>query len=142
MKNKYISKNIDDTYTIAKNLVETLSGGEIIALNGELGSGKTVFAKGIAKTLGVKGNVNSPTFVLMKTYNTSNKKIKKMVHVDVYRLGEKASVDTIGLDDFTNSKDTIIIIEWFDYIKNTFSNKVIKIDIKHISENTREFSIS
>ena len=77
------SKNVEQTYELAYKLSKYVKGGDIILLNGDLGAGKTTLVKGFAKALGVKQPVTSPTFTLLKTYDTDNFCI---VHIDAYRL--------------------------------------------------------
>src|SRR3989338_7673870 len=89
------------TRAFGAKLARELKGGEIIALVGNLGSGKTTFVKGLAKGLGVKDVITSPTFVLMKIYKAKHKTIKNFVHVDCYRI-PGIELTAIGLDDFLN----------------------------------------
>ena len=92
-------------------MARELKDGEIIALVGHLGSGKTTFIKGLAKGLGVKDTITSPTFVLMKIYKTKHKSIRKFVHVDCYRV-PGIELASIGLTDYLNQPDTVVAIEW------------------------------
>lgn len=80
-------------------------------LKGNLGSGKTTFLKGLAKGLGVRNVVTSPTFVLMKVYQAKHKHIRTFVHVDCYRL-PGAELAAIGLGDYLNEPNTVVAIEW------------------------------
>tara|TARA_B100001964_G_scaffold226275_1_gene275002 strand:- start:177 stop:599 length:423 start_codon:yes stop_codon:yes gene_type:complete len=128
---KYITNNIEETKKVAEDLVSKLKDISFIALIGNLGAGKTFFVKALAKKLGVVENITSPTFVLMKVYDTKNKKIKKLVHVDCYRLEGKEDLDDIGLEDYMKEKNTLIIIEWADKISNLPVHSLkIKIEIK------------
>lgn len=101
------------TKALGLKLATKLKGGEIIALTGHLGSGKTTFVKGLAKGLGVKETITSPTFVLMKVYNTKHKTIKQFVHIDCYRV-PGLEITSIGLNDYVNRSDTVVVIEWAD----------------------------
>lgn len=138
---KIITNNEKETRDLAKNLAKTLNGGEIIGLNGELGAGKTIFTKGIAEGLDIKNNVNSPTFVLMKVYDAENKNIKKLVHIDAYRIKHPKDLEAIGALDYINRKDTVTIIEWIENIKEIISKETIDIELKHLGENKREVII-
>ncbi|MBN1326292.1 tRNA (adenosine(37)-N6)-threonylcarbamoyltransferase complex ATPase subunit type 1 TsaE [Candidatus Falkowbacteria bacterium] len=130
----YISKNEKNTYQIAAKLAKKLRGGEIIALEGDLGVGKTIFTKGLGKAFSIKQHITSPTFVLMKIYRIQNKKfrIKNLVHVDCYRLDEPQELFYLGLEEYINRPDTIVIIEWADKIKKylTKFKKIIWIKFK------------
>ncbi len=141
---KYISKTKKDTYKIASQLAKKLKGGEIIALQGDLGAGKTTFTQDLAKFLGVKKQVTSPTFVLMKVYPISNHKspIINFVHVDCYRLDDPQELFYLGIEEYLNKKDVIVVIEWADKIKKYLRKfkKVIWIKIT-IKNNQRYFTI-
>jgi tRNA threonylcarbamoyladenosine biosynthesis protein TsaE len=141
---KYISKTEKETYQIAANLAKKLKGGEIIALEGDLGAGKTTFVKGLAKAFGIKQHVTSPTFVLMKIYECRNPKseIRNLVHVDCYRLDEPQELFYLGIEEYLNKPDTIIVIEWADKIKGYLKKfkKIIWLKIK-IQKNQRNFNI-
>jgi len=137
---EYIVNNIDETNKVAEDLVSKLKGKSVIALSGNLGAGKTTFVKAIANKLGVEENVTSPTFVLMKLYNTKDEKIKKIIHVDCYRLDGKEDLYEIGLEDYLEYKDSLVVIEWADKIVN-LPDDIIKINIKIIGENKRNIKI-
>ncbi|MFC1598640.1 tRNA (adenosine(37)-N6)-threonylcarbamoyltransferase complex ATPase subunit type 1 TsaE [Patescibacteria group bacterium] len=116
---RYISKTEEQTYQIAAKLASKLKGGEIIALQGDLGAGKTIFTKGLAKALGMKNQITSPTFVLMKVYPIGHKPsaISQFVHIDCYRLDDAQELFYLGIEEYLNKKDTIVVIEWADKIK-------------------------
>jgi len=137
---EYIVNNIDETNKVAEDLVSKLKGKSVIALSGNLGAGKTTFVKAIANKLGVEENVTSPTFVLIKLYNTKDEKIKKIIHVDCYRLDGKEDLYEIGLEDYLEYKDSLVVIEWADKIVN-LPDDIIKINIKIIGENKRNIKI-
>lgn len=129
---KYISKSEKETFEFSKNLAASFKGGEIICLEGNLGAGKTVFSKGIAYGLGYKNNVNSPTFIVMKVYDIENKNIKNLVHIDAYRLQGIDDLISIGVQEYFEKKDTVVIIEWPEKIKKILPKNIlwIKINIK------------
>jgi len=131
MEYKYTSRSIDDTMELAENIESEKFPGMVICLDGELGSGKTVFVKGFAKGLGITEIVTSPTFNLIKEYNSGE---MPLYHMDVYRIEE--SDNTIGFDDYFNS-DAISIIEWSDMILDKLPNERLEIKFKIIDENTR-----
>ena len=130
------SKNVEQTYILAEKLAKLIKGGDIILLNGDLGAGKTTFVKGFAKAIGIKESVNSPTFTLLKTYQSND---YCLVHVDAYRL-EGSSFEE--LDDYL-SDENVIFIEWSSCISNTdFIDDYLAIDIKYKSKNQREYVLS
>ena len=133
---KIISKNVEQTYNLASKLAKHIKGGDIILLNGDLGAGKTTFVKGFAKEIGVKIPVTSPTFNLLKTYETDK---YTLVHVDAYRL-EGGSFDE--LYDYAN-EENVIFIEWSNCLADQeLIENHLAIDIKYISKNQRWYIIS
>ena len=138
---EYIAKSQAETEKIAKELVQKLQGGEVLALVGNLGAGKTVFVKGLAKALGIEDNITSPTFVLMKIYQSQHKKIKRLVHVDCYRLEKTEDLTEIGLADYLNDPENIVVIEWADRVVN-LPKDAININIDYIEGQTRRVRVS
>lgn len=128
---KFVSKNIDDTLTIAENIESEKFSNMVICLDGELGSGKTVFVKGFAKSLGIDENITSPTFNIIKEYQNGE---LPLYHMDVYRLDEIE--EDIGIKDYYN-KGGVTIIEWSELIKNDLPEERLEIVFKIIDENTR-----
>ena len=104
----------------------------VICLKGELGSGKTVFVKGFAQSLGIDENITSPTFNLVKEYHSGE---MPLYHMDVYRL-EDGDDGTIGLTDYF-SKGGVTIIEWSDIIKDSLPDERLEIKFKVIDEEMR-----
>lgn len=131
MDYKYTSRSIYDTMELAENIESEKFPGMVICLDGELGSGKTVFVKGFAKSLGIAENITSPTFNLIKEYESGE---LPLYHMDVYRLEGKC--ETIGFDDYFK-KEGICIIEWSDMICDCLPEERLQIDFKLIDENTR-----
>lgn len=128
---KYVSKNLDDTLNIAENIESEKFPNMVICLEGELGSGKTVFTKGFAKALGIDETITSPTFTLIKEYLNGE---LPLYHMDVYRLEETG--DDIGITDYFN-KGGVSIIEWADIISDKLPAERLVIKFKVINENTR-----
>jgi tRNA threonylcarbamoyladenosine biosynthesis protein TsaE len=127
---KIITHSEKETFNFAKKFARTLKGGEVIGLVGDLGAGKTVFAKGIAAGLGIKKTVNSPTFVLMKIYPVKkHPTIKQLVHIDAYRIKKTEEIKSIGIEEYMNRQDTLAIIEWADKIISRRNKKIIIIKI-------------
>ena len=130
MNYKIQSKSIEDTLHIAENIESEKFPGMIICLNGDLGCGKTIFAKGFAKALGIEENVTSPTFTLVKEYMGGE---MPLYHMDVYRIDDNKD---FGLEDYFN-KDGICLIEWADLISERLPEERLEITFKVIDENTR-----
>ena len=116
---KFISKNPKETKKIAGKLLKNLTGGEILGLIGNLGSGKTLFVQGLAEAMGIKEVVNSPTFVLMKIYKIRDSRlvIRELVHLDAYRLNLFAQLKEIGVEEYLNKKNCLMVVEWADKVK-------------------------
>ncbi|MBI5732324.1 MAG: tRNA (adenosine(37)-N6)-threonylcarbamoyltransferase complex ATPase subunit type 1 TsaE [Candidatus Magasanikbacteria bacterium] len=133
-KQIFISKSAEETRALSKKIALTLKGGDILALEGNLGAGKTTFAKGLGKGLGVKSVMRSPSFNLMKIYPTENKnEINLLIHLDCYRLNSAQEVMETGLLDYLGKKGTVTVIEWPEKIKNLLKNfklRKIKFEIK------------
>ncbi len=143
---KIITKSNLETKKFAENFAKNLKGGETILLIGDLGAGKTTFTQGLAKGLGIKDKINSPTFVTLKEYPISKAdgcglKAESLVHVDCYRFKNYRDAYSVGLTDFLEKPDTICVIEWPEKIKEILPKNIIKINLKHISENNRQITI-
>lgn len=128
---EYITNSPEETFALGEKLGKTCQGGEAFLLLGDLGAGKTCLTQGLAKGLGVKGKVNSPTFNIMKVY-----KIKKgtLCHIDAYRLNSGHDLEMIGIDDYLGRNDVIVVIEWAERVQSIWPKKVTKIEIKNIAE--------
>ena len=131
MEYKYTSKDESDTLELAQNIESEKFPNMVICLNGELGSGKTVFVKGFASSLGLSENITSPTFNIVKEYPTGE---LPLYHIDAYRLEDKK--DNIGISDYFN-KDGVTIIEWAELIEDLLPEERLDIEFRLIDENTR-----
>lgn len=131
---KYILKTEQDTAKLAQSIAKKLKGGEILALSGDLGAGKTTFTQFLAKALGVKVHVNSPTFVIMRIYKTTRHPFQHLAHIDAYRLDSEKELEYLGLDQYLGQSTAITVIEWAEKIKNELRNnkKVMYLDFKVI----------
>jgi len=129
---RFISYSEKETIASAKKFAKKLKGSEVIALIGDLGTGKTVFIKGMARGLGIKKTITSPSFVLMKLYQVKDSrfKIKNLLHIDAYRLKNEKDLIGIGVLDWLGKKDTVTVIEWAERVKKLLPKKAIKIKIK------------
>jgi tRNA threonylcarbamoyladenosine biosynthesis protein TsaE len=136
---KIVSRSEKETKDFGARLGRQCRGGEIFALSGELGSGKTRFAQGLAVGLKIKSRVNSPTFNIMKIYQVSGRgPIKNFCHIDVYRLSPKSNLTAIGWEEFLGDKSTVCVVEWAERIKkNLPATKINKIIFKNLNEQER-----
>lgn len=137
-----ISENLKETKAIADQIAQKITGGEIIALFGNLGSGKTTFTQFLAKSLGIEKNLKSPTFVIVKQYPFEKNGSKlNLIHIDAYRLESADDLESIGFFEMLEDKNNIIVIEWPEKIKNTLPSNFIKIFFEYVDENRRQISI-
>ncbi len=128
-------KSLKDTQKLAKDIVLKISettGPAVIALYGELGSGKTTFTQFLAKELGIKEKVLSPTFVIMKTFALPKPigRFKYLTHADTYRLKSAKDLIDLGLKDIIKDKENILIIEWPEKIEKYLPKNTLKIYFK------------
>lgn len=129
---KITSKEEMNTLELAQNIESEKFPNMVICLIGELGTGKTVFVKGFAQALGINETITSPTFNIVKEYNSGE---LPLYHMDVYRL-EDEKKDSIGLTDYF-TKGGITIIEWADLITDELPEERLEIYFRFIDENTR-----
>lgn len=141
MLGTFITKSLDETKELAAKIAEEISGENVIALIGELGTGKTAFAQGFAKAMGIKEAVGSPTFKLISEYEG---KKSWLYHIDCYRLKNAQQFINIGGEEYLVPDKGITLIEWADIIKEILPNNTIVINFKRIigKSNHREIIIS
>lgn len=137
--------NLEDIEQTAKEIIEKVSNSSldiatIITFSGDLGAGKTTITKELARQLGVKENVLSPTFVIMKIYKTKNTKFKNLVHIDAYRLEKKEELFRLGWIEIIKNKENLIIVEWPEKVIECFPQNIFKVKLEHKDENTRTFN--
>jgi tRNA threonylcarbamoyladenosine biosynthesis protein TsaE len=135
---KHITKSRDETINLGAKISGTLKPGDVLAIVGDLGSGKTTLVKGIAKGLCVKNSryVNSPSFVIIKEYKG---KIP-LYHFDVYRLNVLSELDTLSFEEYFYS-DGICVVEWADKIKKLLPKRYLEVKLKILKDNKRDISI-
>lgn len=127
--------NEETTQKLAFDLATLSQSGDIFLLTGDLGAGKTTFTKGFAEGLGIKQMIKSPTYTLIKEYETGK---LPLYHMDVYRLTEGAS--DLGLDEYLEG-DGVCIIEWGHLIKEDIYTPYLEFFLDKISDNERELRI-
>lgn len=131
MEYKITTKSEEETMEIAENIESEKFPNMIICLMGDLGSGKTIFTKGFANSLGIEENITSPTFNIIKEYTGGE---TSLYHMDLYRLD--GDVRNLGLDEYF-SKDGVVIIEWADMIEDYLPEERLDIKFKVLDEDTR-----
>lgn len=129
-------KNLDEMEHFAKILMKYVGSKDVILLNGDLGAGKTTLTQFIGKYLGVKRNINSPTFNIIKSYKG---KELKLHHMDCYRLED--SDEDLGFNEYFED-DAVTIIEWSQFIQEFLPEEYLVINITTINENQRQINIA
>jgi tRNA threonylcarbamoyladenosine biosynthesis protein TsaE len=126
---------------LGEKLGSNLSGGAILALTGELGSGKTTWVQGLAKGLGIKKRIISPTFIIVRKYQID--KVKNLFHVDLYRLeGDlEAEGDNLGLTEIWGDSQNVVVIEWAEKIKDLLPKQTKWVKFKYWGKNERKIII-
>ncbi len=136
------SHSLAETMQIGQKIGAALKGGEVIALIGPLGSGKTHLVKGIAAGLGAADSrrVTSPTFILINEY-TGPKMRLDVYHVDAYRLESVAEFEMLGFDDLCRP-DSVVLIEWADRVQSALQDvDTMQIELAHIDQNNRRIRL-
>jgi tRNA threonylcarbamoyladenosine biosynthesis protein TsaE len=134
MEFQYISNNADQTKEFARRLAENLQPGDVIALEGDLGAGKTTFTKGLAEGLEITKNVNSPTFTIIKEY----KGTMPLYHMDVYRL--ENSDEDLGFEEYFEGVG-VSVVEWAHLIKDQLPPERLTIYLTHSNEGARNIRL-
>ena len=127
---EYISESREQTIALGEQFAKTLKCGSVVLLNGEMGAGKTVFVKGIAKGLGITDEILSPTYAYMNDYDG------KLYHYDCYRLTSGDDAESLGLTDYFYAGG-ICVVEWAQNIKSVLPDNCITVNIKKLGENKR-----
>lgn len=142
MAEKIISKSAADTEKLAAEITQEFKTGTLVALKGELGAGKTTFAQGLGKLLGV-GRMTSPTYTLIREYPVDDKKwpFSRLYHIDLYRLSSKAEILDLGLNEIWFDPKNLILIEWPEKIEEYLPKPHLTVDIKKLEGEKREITI-
>lgn len=136
----YTSTSEKQTKEIASEFAGKLKGGEVIELVGDLGAGKTVFVRGIVEAFGSNARVKSPTFTIMNEYPVDIDKIKKIIHIDLYRFNDASQLSALELDEVLTA-DSVACIEWPDIFGQSPFFPTHRVKINHVNEETREIEI-
>lgn len=137
MQEKKITHSEKETIKWAERWAKKLKPGSVLGLIGELGSGKTVFSRGIARGLGIPDPVTSPTFNLLQVYQGR----QKLFHFDLYRLQSQDELAQIGYEEFFFGQG-IVLVEWADKFMDLLPEKSYLVRFRHIDRNTREIEIT
>ncbi len=139
---KRVTKNALETQLFAQKFAKTLKAGDILALYGDLGSGKTTFVQGLAQGFGITQRIISPTFIIMRTYELGIKnkelRIKNFYHVDLYRTKNERDIEGLSLKEIMEDQNNIVVIEWPEKLGAFLPKHAKKLAFKYISEEERE----
>ena len=140
-----VTHSIEETRKLAKEWLASLSKKDdeatIVGLYGNLGSGKTTFTQAVAKELGIKENVTSPTFVIEKLYETSHSQFARLIHIDAYRLENGRELQVLDFEQLVDNPNNLILIEWSENVKEILPENHLKIFCEFVDENSRQFKI-
>lgn len=142
MEYKVTSLTAEQTRELGNRLGRNLQGGDVVALRGDLGAGKTAFAQGVGEALGVIGPMTSPTFTLQHEYlgQIPGSGIKvRLIHMDLYRLQRPEEVEVIGVED-AFVEDTISLIEWPEIAEDYLPEDRLEVEILGSGESPREIT--
>lgn len=129
-----------ETEALAEALAHGLRGGEVLALVGELGAGKTCFVRGLARGLGVRDDVSSPTYALVHEYEGARG--LTLVHADLYRLGGVAEARSLGLEDWLGRAGTVVVVEWADRAPELFEHGAARIELERTTGDERSIAVA
>ncbi len=133
-----ITKNAEETKRLAGDFAKQLTVPAVITLTGNLGAGKTTFVQGLAMSLGIKQRILSPTFLIIKKYELGD---KNFYHVDLYRIENEKDLETTGLLDILQEKDSIVTIEWPENMGKYLPEKRIDIKFEYMGEKKRKITV-
>jgi len=121
----------EDTEAFASKLAQTLPFGSVLALYGDLGAGKTVFARGFARGLGITEPISSPTFTILQEYPVRD---KYFYHLDLYRIDNSDAAYAFGIDEFLYEKNAMTLLEWPERIADILPPHTIKVTIEPLDQ--------
>lgn len=131
-----LSKSAKQTHSLGQTYSKRLNPGDVVALFGELGGGKTVFVKGIASGIGIKQTILSPTYTISKIYRGK----KNLAHFDFYRVEKPDQLLSLELLDLMASGEYIVVIEWAERVRKFLPTGTKKVSFEHAGLNTRRIS--
>jgi tRNA threonylcarbamoyladenosine biosynthesis protein TsaE len=139
-KNNFIGKifvtgNFKETQKIGHDFGKFLEKGDVVCLYGNLGNGKTTFVQGLARGLGIKNRIISPTFIIVRNYKLG---FASFYHIDLYRAENKKDIESLGIEEIMNNKNNIVIIEWAEKLNNFLPPNRIDIELNYEKDDVRK----
>jgi tRNA threonylcarbamoyladenosine biosynthesis protein TsaE len=140
---KILCKNLAETESVAKDFVKKILAKKrktalVVGLQGDLGSGKTTFVQFVAKNLGIKEIITSPTFVILKNYTLNANPYNLLVHIDGYRLESGMEIEKLGWQEIIKNPKNLVLIEWPERVAEVLPKDIWTINFKFVDENIRE----
>ena len=139
-------ENKDETGALAGEFVRSLTprkeGATVVALYGDLGSGKTSFTQGAARALGVNQTVISPTFVIERVYALSHKNFDRLIHLDCYRMENDDEMKSIGWNEKIRNPKNLVFVEWAEKVEEMLPKNTVRVYFEHVNETTRHIAIN
>lgn len=144
---EFLSKSPEETKKIAADLAQKIiktKKGAVIAMEGELGAGKTTFIQGFIASLGIDEKVKSPTFVIMKKYSIHGGTYRgtNLYHLDCYRIADHKDLRIPEFEEILNEEGSIVFIEWAERIREILPKNHLTVHIDHIDNNQRKIKIT
>ncbi len=148
----FITNNSKETKKLGKSLARVLKKGDLVCLYGDLGSGKTTFVQGLAEGLGIKQKIISPTFIIIKNYESplrsalqnfeGQARVMNFYHIDLYRVENEKDLESLGIEEILNDSENIVVIEWAENLKEFLPKKRIDLKFAYESENKRKITFA
>ena len=151
MMQEFLTKNATETQKLAGDIVKELMSrisaktAAVLALQGELGAGKTTFVQGLAETLGVKEKITSPTFVILRHFKIDPGfmlQASSLYHIDCYRLDKPEELLELGLDEILKDPKNLVVIEWADKVKSIIPQDAVWVEFEWMGEEDRKININ
>lgn len=140
----YVSDSAESTQAAASSIVgsmPTVSGASVIALSGDLGAGKTQFAKGVGRALGISRTITSPTFLIMRSYKASQGPWEYLFHLDCYRLEDPQELRVLGWDEIASNPKNLIVVEWAERVCALLPPWTVWVELEVVSPTKRAINV-
>lgn len=134
-----VTESSEQTESLGEVLGAWLQPGDVVLLHGDLGAGKTTLTKGIARALGVRDTVSSPSFALVNEYALP---LLALFHLDLYRLDDPEDLESIGFTELTSTEDGIAIVEWPERAGAMLPERYLLVEMAHAGEGRRSVRVS
>lgn len=135
----FFSHSVEQTRRLGWRLGRLVEPGDIVLLRGPLGAGKTQFAQGIARGLGVERVVRSPSYTLVSVYDGDR---MRFYHVDLYRVESDADIATVGVEEYVAYEDGVVVVEWPDRAREWLPAEALSVELQHVDETKRRMIIT